>query len=302
MNDQKLYTVGDMATICNIPARQLRYYDQIGVIKPGYRNPENGYRYYTEDQIANLVFLGELKKIGISNDSIQRLFMNRDVDQFVQELQVNLAMAEVEIENALSKYKRIVNALVQNTRALAYLHGNDAIESEETDYFWISVAKVQPMHIIFSEHNSYCGPANAAAYVHEITKLNKEAENHRINTADLKIGIYHNANIDSLISGDLFSECSFDLAREIKPDAHSIESNNVKVFGGFHAVSTVSVGYPSRELPNAYSHIKSWGEQHGFSLSNEIMEEYLFDPFSSGDSNRFVTKIYVPILNYEDKA
>ena len=36
----KTYTIGEMAKICGISARQLRYYDQIGVIRPNYRNPD----------------------------------------------------------------------------------------------------------------------------------------------------------------------------------------------------------------------------------------------------------------------
>ena len=56
----KTYTIGEMAKVCGISARQLRYYDQIGVIRPNYRNPDNGYRYYTEDQIELLFFLNEL--------------------------------------------------------------------------------------------------------------------------------------------------------------------------------------------------------------------------------------------------
>ena len=63
--ENKIYTVGEIAKICNISASQLRYYDNIGVIKPSYRNPNNGYRYYTEEQIEQLIFLYDLKKIGV---------------------------------------------------------------------------------------------------------------------------------------------------------------------------------------------------------------------------------------------
>ena len=62
MKEKKLYTIGDMAKLCGISARQLRYYDQLGIIRPSYRNPDNGYRLYTDDQIEMLFFLKELKK------------------------------------------------------------------------------------------------------------------------------------------------------------------------------------------------------------------------------------------------
>lgn len=287
MSEQKLYSIGDMAKICNISARQLRYYDEMGVIKPSYRNPDNGYRYYTEEQISHLVFLSELKNIGISNESVQRLFINRDVDQLVQELQINLAIAEVEIETALNKYKRIVNALVQNTRTLAYLHGEDAIESEETENYWISVTSVPQMTIIFSEHKNYCGSSCMSTYVHEIAKLTKTAEEQHLNLTDSRIGIIHE------------NGSPFELAREVKRGPHLSDPACVKTFGGFHAVSTVSVGDPSVELSGAYDHIRKWCDERSLIMSDIHMEEYLIDSLSSDDVKRFVTKIYVPLLNYD---
>ena len=139
MKRPKTYSIGAMARLCGISPRQLRYYDQIGLIKPKYRNPETGYRYYTEDQIELLFFLNELRNIGISNESIPRLFINRDVEQLVQELQLNLAMVEQEIQASLNRYHSIVNALVMNTRTLAYLTGQEAIDSSRYQHFWISV-------------------------------------------------------------------------------------------------------------------------------------------------------------------
>lgn len=286
MNEQKLYTIGDMAKICSISARQLRYYDEMGVIKPSYRNPDNGYRYYTEDQIAHVVFLSELKSIGISNESVQRLFVSRDVDQLVQELQINLAIAEVEIENALNKYKRIVNALVQNTRTLAYLHGNDAIESEENDYFWISMTYVPEMKVIYSEHEFYCGSSNTMSYVQEIAKLKKSAEEQHLSLNNSSIGICHSSG-----------KPVFELAREVKINTHIDAIENIKTFGGFRAVSTVSVGSPLIERNNAYSHIKEWASRRNLQLADTSMEEYLIDSLSSDDMSRFVTKIHVPVID-----
>jgi len=43
------YTVGEMANLCNVTAKQLRYYDQQGLLKPAYRDRQNGYRYYVSE-------------------------------------------------------------------------------------------------------------------------------------------------------------------------------------------------------------------------------------------------------------
>lgn len=91
MKEIKKYTIGDMAKLCGVSPRQLRYYDQRGLIKPSFKNPKTGYRYYTEDQIEAVFYINELKNTGVSNESIQRLCEKRNVDQLVQELQAYLA-------------------------------------------------------------------------------------------------------------------------------------------------------------------------------------------------------------------
>ena len=137
----KKYTVSEVSGLCGISPRQLRYYDDAGLIKPKYRNPDNNYRYYTEDQIDLLLFMSDLKDIGISNESIQRVFKNRDVEHLVQEIQINLAMVEQEINSAFNRYRSLVNALVENTRALSYLHGDAAISAQDYASLWISVVQ-----------------------------------------------------------------------------------------------------------------------------------------------------------------
>ena len=55
------YTVGEMANLCNVTAKQLRYYDQQGLLKPAYRDRQNGYRYYEDSQIEEvLLFQGTM--------------------------------------------------------------------------------------------------------------------------------------------------------------------------------------------------------------------------------------------------
>lgn len=61
-----LLSIGDFACLGNIDKSSLRYYDKIGILKPAYINPENGYRYYKSDQLNALEFVTACIKMGIS--------------------------------------------------------------------------------------------------------------------------------------------------------------------------------------------------------------------------------------------
>lgn len=52
MESSGFYTIGEFSRLCNLSAKQLRYYDKIGLISPAYRDEWTGYRYYTIQQLG----------------------------------------------------------------------------------------------------------------------------------------------------------------------------------------------------------------------------------------------------------
>ena len=52
MND--LFTIGEISKHQNISRQTLIFYDKIGLFRPAYVDPENGYRYYSAAQLDDL--------------------------------------------------------------------------------------------------------------------------------------------------------------------------------------------------------------------------------------------------------
>ncbi|WP_157843277.1 MerR family transcriptional regulator, partial [Bacillus sp. FJAT-42315] len=46
-----MYSIGKFSEICNIPVKTLRYYSDIGLLKPSYIDPVTNYRYYDYEKI-----------------------------------------------------------------------------------------------------------------------------------------------------------------------------------------------------------------------------------------------------------
>ena len=51
MNDEQLYTIGEVSKICNVSRKALRFYDKIGIIRPDKISEENGYRFYSRETV-----------------------------------------------------------------------------------------------------------------------------------------------------------------------------------------------------------------------------------------------------------
>lgn len=57
-----MYTIGEISKIVNISANTLRYYDEIRLLKPNLIQNNNQYKYYSDMQIKDIVFILELKQ------------------------------------------------------------------------------------------------------------------------------------------------------------------------------------------------------------------------------------------------
>jgi DNA-binding transcriptional MerR regulator len=68
MNDRM--RIGDLTERAGVTPRTVRYYESIGLIPPGEREG-HGQHYYTEETLARLRKIDQLKKLGLSLDEIR---------------------------------------------------------------------------------------------------------------------------------------------------------------------------------------------------------------------------------------
>ncbi|MDV3429668.1 MAG: MerR family transcriptional regulator [Bacillota bacterium] len=69
------YTVQKLSRIAGVSTRTLRYYDEIGILKPA-RISSSGYRIYGETQVDILQQILFYRELGVSLDSIKELVTN----------------------------------------------------------------------------------------------------------------------------------------------------------------------------------------------------------------------------------
>lgn len=62
-------TIGQLAQATGVPAKTIRYYEQVGVLPPPRRSP-TGYRQYTQQGVHRLLFIRRARALGLS---LQRL-------------------------------------------------------------------------------------------------------------------------------------------------------------------------------------------------------------------------------------
>ena len=64
--------IGKAAKLSNLTIKAVRYYANIGLVKPQ-QNISTGYRDYTDDEVAKLKFIGKARKFDFSIDECKEL-------------------------------------------------------------------------------------------------------------------------------------------------------------------------------------------------------------------------------------
>lgn len=67
----KKFSIGEMASICNVSIQTLRYYDKINLIKPIERDTKSNYRYYSIEQAFRINTIKYLQSSGLSIEEIR---------------------------------------------------------------------------------------------------------------------------------------------------------------------------------------------------------------------------------------
>lgn len=117
-------SIGKVSKLKNVSIKSLRYYDEIGVLKPAYINPGTNYRYYTEDQLFLLDAIILCLELGIPL---------KDLSNYVKNDKINLQDLLFDGKNmAEQKIKKIRGCLSQLHSCLeAYEHKPIAINRSE---------------------------------------------------------------------------------------------------------------------------------------------------------------------------
>jgi DNA-binding transcriptional MerR regulator len=68
-----MFKIGDFSKLSCISVKTLRYYDELGLLKPAHVDHFTGYRYYSADQMPRLNRILALKDLGFSLEQTRRL-------------------------------------------------------------------------------------------------------------------------------------------------------------------------------------------------------------------------------------
>ncbi len=98
---EKYFTTGEFAKICNVEKHILFYYDEIGLFSPIIKK-SSGYRYYSYHQFDTFAVIRTLKKLGMSLQDIKVYLNNRNPALFLDLLDEKGRILEQQLNDLIS--------------------------------------------------------------------------------------------------------------------------------------------------------------------------------------------------------
>jgi MerR family transcriptional regulator, thiopeptide resistance regulator len=117
-----VYTVKQLSRLAGISTRTLRYYDEIGLLKP-VRNPSNGYREYDAASLLRLQQILFFREMDFALDDICEIINQPDFD-------VLNALA-VHRQNLLQRVKRLNHLIETVDKTMQHLQGETKMTEGE---------------------------------------------------------------------------------------------------------------------------------------------------------------------------
>jgi len=120
-----MLTIGKAATLTNLSAKTIRYYEEIALISPALRS-DNGYRYFTQTSIAELNLVKGARDAGFTIEQCKELMaLFRDKSRHSGEVKALTLEKISQIKQRISALNNIVKSLEELSDAC---HGDDSSE------------------------------------------------------------------------------------------------------------------------------------------------------------------------------
>ncbi|MBP7175426.1 MAG: MerR family DNA-binding transcriptional regulator [Thermoclostridium sp.] len=132
-----LFTIGEISKMKGITAKALRFYDDIGLLKPYSVDQSNQYRYYHPSQLLHIDIIKAARNLEISPNDLIPLFQKQDSTGLITLLQSQR-------EKALEKLQKLQNVIT----GIDYIRENMLAAQNSASQDAVYTRKIPQRHII----------------------------------------------------------------------------------------------------------------------------------------------------------
>jgi effector-binding domain-containing protein len=266
--------IGDFSKLSRVTVKALRYYDEVGLLKPTCVDDFTGYRYYTYEQLPRLNRILALKDLGFSLEQIGQLLAD---DLTPEQLRGMLKLRQAEIRQRLQEQTEHLRRVEARLRQ---------IEQEQSmSKYDVVIKKVEPLKVAALRGVVPTPP--------EQGRLWQELESHlaaqQVQPAGPCLSLYHD---------DEYKEQDWDIevCEPIEVSLQETERVKVRQLPGLESAACTVHHGPFVTIGEAYDALMKWIGENGYHIVGPGREVYLREAKGADQNDPdTVTEIQFPV-------
>jgi DNA-binding transcriptional MerR regulator/effector-binding domain-containing protein len=269
--------IGDFSRLAQVSIKTLRYYDDMGLLKPAVVDRFTGYRYYTLDQLPHIHRILALKDLGLALDQIARLLADDLSAEAIHEM---LRLKRAELQQHITESQAKLMRLEMRLNHIA----REAKMSDDA----VIIKKVEAQQVVSVRQ---IVPAIA-----DVPRLFAEvrAAWQQFQPSGSWMALYHHAGYRD---HDLDVEFAMPVAAPVSVPMILSEGRAMKMrtIPAIAMAVTILAQGNSAELANAYTALNTYIHEHNYNYLGPARQIYLRGANDTSNPAEYLTEIQYPV-------
>lgn len=268
-----MFRIGDFSRLSFVTVKTLRYYDEIGLLKPVRVDRFTGYRYYSADQLPRLNYIIALKESGLKLEEIHTLVNDGlSTEQMKQIFTLKQAELRQRVSDEQRRLEQVENLLIQLEK-----------EGKMSDY-QVVMKKLEPVKI--------ASVRGVVPTYHDIgmliEKLMPVFQQHGDAISGPFIALYHDGEY-------MEKDVDMEAAVPIKSEFPVTAPVTIRDLPAVPLAATTVHRGPYEGIHKAYQALMTWCDENGYELDGPDREVYLNGPESTNNPEEYVSELQQPV-------
>lgn len=268
-----MYRIGMFSKINKVTVKTLRYYDEAGLLKPAHVDEENGYRYYTSQQLPTLHKIIALRQIGFSIDEISLILRGGSIQAIFERRKLELEAVMEESREQLSRITHYLGRI-----------------KEEFSMDYEVLLKELPEAIVYSKRmrvpNYDCYFEIIPKIGEEVTKANPEL---KCAVPEYCFIIYHDGEYKE-------QDIDVEFCEAVTSFGSDTDQIKFKKIDRVETAACVLHKGPYSTIGRAYGQIFKWIADNGYVPSDNPRESYIDGIWNKENPDEWLTELQIPVV------
>jgi len=265
-----MFRIGEFSKMSKTTIKTLRYYDEIGLLKPEETNAFTNYRSYSTDQLIQLHKIQGLRQVGLSIEEVKLILSGHDAASMLQKRKAELIDELAKLTSQLSRIEFI-------------------LQGEQKFMNYVATVKDLPGCTVYSKKMTV---ANYDAYFQRVPEIGASIAQ---KYPHLKCAVPEYCFIVYLDGEYKEKDLNIEFCEAVDKLYPDFDDITFKEMAPLTVVSILHKGSYAG-LSEAYSYAFKWIEENGYVAADHPRESYIDGIWNKENERDWLTELQIPIV------